>query len=446
MSNPNVLFLVVDSLRYDAVFGESSADTPTIDRLANEGICFTNCFSQGISTAPSMTAMLTGRLPLDYGGHWMLDEDQPTFAETYQENGYTTGAVHSNPYVSARRNFDKGFDHFHEDIVSFEPDRGLEGAPDKLLRLVSRISRILSRTPYTPAGEVNEKMFEFVRSADSPWFLWAQYMDVHGPYLGGDDFSYRNKFRAEWLWRKAAVRSPDEISDVEHEVLRTNYEREIEYLDSALADLLDGLEKAGELDNTAIVFTADHGDEFFEHGRYGHGNLPYDELIHVPLIVLPPEQSEFSKYEEVNTIARCLDIHPTVLDMVDASIPDRHSDRLEGMSLVPSIQGKSPDHSPIVVTEKRVRGTDSFRIGFRTDEWKFIYDGKTEETSLFALDDDPSELTDVSNSFHEVHSEFRERLESRFEQIEETSGASMVQDVETDAAVNERLRALGYRE
>jgi arylsulfatase A-like enzyme len=271
-------------------------------------------------------------------------------------------------------------------------------------------------------------------------------MDVHGPYLGGDDFSYRNKFRAEWLWRKAAVRSPDEISDVEHEVLRTNYEREIEYLDSALADLLDGLEKAGELDNTAIVFTADHGDEFFEHGRYGHGNLPYDELIHVPLIVLPPEQSEFSKYEEVNTIARCLDIHPTVLDMVDASIPDRHSDRLEGMSLVPSIQGKSPDHSPIVVTEKRVRGTDSFRIGFRTDEWKFIYDGKTEETSLFALDDDPSELTDVSNSFHEVHSEFRERLESRFEQIEETSGASMVQDVETDAAVNERLRALGYRE
>jgi arylsulfatase A-like enzyme len=188
----NVLLLAVDSLRADVFFDDNVA-TPTLDRLREEGVTFTNCFSQGISTAPALTAMLTGRLPLDYGGHWYLDDSQPTFAEAFQNNGYTTGAVHSNPYVSERRNFDRGFDFFYEDIVSFEPDTKLEAVSDKLLRILSRASRILSRTPYTTAEEMNERIHEFTSGASLPWFCWAQYMDVHGPYLGGDDFRYRNK-------------------------------------------------------------------------------------------------------------------------------------------------------------------------------------------------------------------------------------------------------------
>jgi len=437
MYNPNILLLVVDSLRYDVTSGDWHTSTPTIDRLTDEGLTFTNCFSQGISTAPAMTAMLTGRLPLDYGGHWYLDDDQPTFAEAFNENGYTTGAVHSNPYVSAHRNFDRGFDNFEEDVVAFEPDRGLEGAPDKLLRLASRASRILSRTPYTPAEKVNERILSFVDDVEpgSPWFLWTQYMDVHGPYLGGDDFSYRNKFRAEWLWRKAAVRNPDAITDAEHEELRENYRREVEYVDRAIGNLLDELETRGELQNTIVVLTADHGDEFYEHGWYGHGNLPYDELIHVPLAIrVPdgfdddPDRATLPRGKTVDDLVRSLDILPTVLDAIGADLSERHRQRLAGESLLPVIRGER-EEPPVVVTEKRRRREDALRIGFRTTDWKFLYDGEIDETFLYDIADDPAESADVSGRYPEATARFRERLESRFSQIKETSATVTVPDV-----------------
>jgi len=442
----NVLFLVVDSLRFDAAFGDGSTTTPTLDRLRNEGITCTNCFSQGISTAPAMTAMLTGRHPLDYGGHWYLEEGQSTFAEAFQNHDYRTGASHSNPYLSARRNFDRGFDQFEEDVVAFEPDEGLEGTPEKLLRLASRVSRILGRTPYTPAKEVNEKMLEFVDDSDQPWFLWTQYMDVHGPYLGGDDFTYRNKFRAEWLWRKAAVRDPDTIADAEDEELRRKYELEVEYVDEAIGTLLAELESRNTLDDTYVVLTADHGDEFYEHGRYGHGNLPYDELTHVPLVIRPPAESDLPRGETVDELARCMDILPTVLDSVGADVSDRHRDRLAGESLLPLIHGDGRDETPTVITEKRVRGEEALRIGFRTERWKYLYDGVDDERFLYDLDSDPRESTNVSERQSDVTAEFEERLQERLERIERTSENVTVPDLETDAGVEERLRALGYRE
>jgi len=445
-SKPNVLLVVIDSLRYDAVFGDTGTETPTMDRLAREGVTFSRCFSQGISTAPAMTAMLTGRLPLDYGGHWHLDEDQPTFAEAFHENGYTTGAIHSNPYVSARRNFDRGFDVFHEDVVSFEPDEGLERAPDKLLRLASRASRILSRTPYTPAEDVNDTILKFIAQASAPWFCWTQYMDVHGPYLGGDDFSYRNKFRAEWLWRKAAVRDADAISEEEAAELRRNYRSEVEYLDDQIGTLLDALETRGDIENTLVIVTADHGDEFYEHGQYGHGNLPYDEVTHVPLVMRFPASVDLPRGETVDELVRCLDILPTTLNSVDATLPNRHRERLIGESLLPLVHDDKRDETPTVVTEKRVRGEDHLRIGFRTTEWKFLYDGTTNDQLLYDLKADPDETTDVSSEHPNVREMFEERLRDRLDRIEATSENVTIPDLETDAGVEERLKALGYRE
>lgn len=445
MGNPNVLFLVVDSLRFDIAVGDWESRTPHIDRLVDDGTLFTNCFSQGISTAPAMTAMLTGRHPLDYGGHWYLGDDQQTFPQAFQQNGYRTGAIHSNPYVSARRNFDRGFDHFEEDVVTFEPDEGLEAAPEKLLRIASRLSRILSRTPYTPAEDVNEGMLSFVADSDSPWFLWTQYMDVHGPYLGGDDFRYRNKFRAEWLWRKAAVRDPDSISPSEQQELQENYRREVEYLDGAIGDLLDELDSNGQLSDTFVVLTADHGDEFDEHGRFGHGNLPYDELTHVPLVIRPPEGSDLPTGETRDELVRCMDILPTVLDAVDADVPDEHRSRLAGETLLPLIKGNGRGDDPLVVTEKRVKGEDDLRIGLRTADWKFIYDGSADERYLFDLESDPAEKENVLDANPDTAREFENHFHERLDRIEATSEDVEIPDLETDAGVEQRLKALGYR-
>lgn len=439
----NVLFLVVDSLRYDAVANDKF-DTPSLDKLAEEGVSFLRCFAQGISTAPSMTAMLTGRYPLDYGGHWYLESDQPTMAEQFQRNGYSTGAIHSNPNVSRVRNFDRGFDTFEENILPYDPDDLVNNAPDSLLRYANKAARILRRTPYLPAEKVNHRLTEWITTTDDPWFLWTQYMDVHGPYLPGDDVGYRNKFRAERLWRKAAVNAPDKITPDEHDELWTNYSKEVKYLDQEIGNFLDALEERGELEETAVVIVGDHGDEFHEHGLYGHKNLPYDELTRVPLLFRFPDSSPIEQPMTVDTMVRTIDILPTLLDIVDADYSTEMAERLEGESLLPVIEGESPSYDA-VVTEKEVRGEDYLRIGFRTDSWKYLYDGKTDEQYLYYLADDPEEANNVADQHPETVERFVARLNERFERVEETSEDVEVPDIKDDEGVEERLRALGYK-
>jgi len=440
---PNVLFLVVDSLRYDAVHGDE-IETPTFDRLDAEGGTFTQCFAQGISTAPSMTSMLTGRYPLDYGGHWYLEEGQPTMAEQFHRNGYTTGAIHSNPNVSRLRNFHRGFDTFEENILPYDPDGLVAAAPDKLLLYANKLVRILQRTPYSPAERVNARMQEWASDATDPWFLWTQYMDVHGPYLPGDDFTYRNKVRAERLWRKAAVNAPEKVTDAEHEELRRNYRLEVEYLDREIGSFLDALEARGELEDTIVIVVGDHGDEFMEHGRYGHGNLPYDELTHVPLLVRFPDWADVDQPIEVDNLVRTVDILPTMLDLADADISESMRERMVGESLLPVIEGAEPSYD-VVVTEKEMRGEDHLRFGFRTDEWKFMYDGKSDETFLYHLPEDSGETTDVSDTYPDRVDEFEALLTDRLERIEQTSEGVTVPEIEEDTAVEERLEALGYK-
>lgn len=439
----NVLFLVVDSLRYD-VIAEDIVETPTFDTLAEEGVEFTNCYAQGISTAPSMTAMLTGRYPLDYNGHWFLEDEQPTMAEQFQRNGYTTGAIHSNPNVSRLRNFHHGFDTFEENILPFEPEGLVSNAPDDLIRYANKIARILSKTPYLPAEKANRPLAQWINSTSEPWFLWTQYMDVHGPYLPGDDFTYRNKFRAEKLWRKAAVNAPESIKSDEHDELWENYLKEVRYLDREIGSFLDTLSDQGDLKNTAVVIVGDHGDEFAEHGLYGHGNLPYDELTHVPLIMRFPNPSPIEQPAEIDTLVRTIDILPTMLDITDADLSDEMEHRMQGESLRPVIAGGDPiyDH---ILTEKEMRGEDYLRFGFRTIEWKYLYDEKTGEHYLYDLQTDPEEQVNVADEHPSIIDDFELLLNDRFESIEETSAGITTPDVNDDYGMEERLEALGYK-
>lgn len=442
---PNVLLLVADSLRYDAVFGSGSAKTSTLDALAAKGTTFEWCLSQGISTAPAMTAMHTGRYPLDYGGHWYLADDQPTMAEQFRANGYETAAIHSNPNVSRLRNFDKGFETFDENFAPSVGGRVVETLPDAAIRSLSKVARILRRTPYRPADEVNGQLATWINTADEPWFCWTQYMDTHGPYLPGDDFSFRNKLRAERLWRKAAVSAPKEVNDAEHRELRRNYELEVEYLDAAIGRFLDRLASAGNLANTIVVFVGDHGDEFREHGHYGHKNLPYDELVRVPAIIRWPNELSRDALGRITTPARAMDLLPTVLDVLGADLTDDMSGRMEAESLLPVMQGQDPSYD-IIVTEKEMRDEEALRFGFRDDRWTYLYDGRDDEEFLYDRDADPNEQHDVVRQHPEVRERFQTVLETRLERIGATDSGVDHPDVNETAAVQERLRALGYKE
>jgi arylsulfatase A-like enzyme len=441
---PNVLFLVADFLRYASLFGNDAIETSTINRLAEDGVVFTKCFSQGIFTAPAMTAMLTGRYPLDYGGHWYIGDDQPTMAQQFRENGYTTAAIHSNPNVSRLRNFHRGFDTFDENILPYIPNTFVNNTPDQLLRYANKFARLFRQTPYLPVEKVNQNLVDWIRSTEEPWFLWTQYMDVHGPYLPGNDFNYWNKFRAERLWRKAAVNAADDITPEEHDELWTNYGKEVEYLDQGIGAFLDRLADLGVLEDTIVIIVGDHGDEFYEHGRYGHGNLPFDELTHVPLIICFPDWIDIDQQMEIDSLVRTIDILPTILDLVDAELSEEMEKRMEGKSLIPVLRGNKPDYD-VVVTEKEMRGEDHLRFGFRTTDWKYLYDGTADERHLFDLADDPGNTTGVAGEFPKTDERCRGRLGDRLDRIGRTSADVEIPDVETDENVEERLRALGYK-
>ena len=434
-SPPNVLLLVVDSLRYDIIFGEWTSETPTIDRLANEGLRCSQCISQGVSTAPAMTALLTGRYPLSYSGHWGLADDEPTVAWGFKEGGYDTAAVHSNPYVSAARNFDRGFDRFIEDVTTFEPDRTLASRSDRIYRVANRIGRVVRKRPYTPAEKTTTLVIDEIDRMDAPWFAWGQYMDAHGPYLSSRNPSYREKLQAERLWRKAAVTAPGEITSAEHEELADAYRREVEAVDAAIGDLCDALEARGLLEETVVVVTADHGEEFGEHGRYGHGNQPYEELVRVPLVIRAPGADLPSRYARQ---VRLIDLGPTLFDLAGCDSPEALRSRFTGDTI------REEGERDIAVTEKRYRETESYHVAFRTPRWKFIHDTRKGTTRLFDLGDDPGERTDVIDREVEVCDRFETRLDLRRPLIEETIQGKSGRV--PDPAIESRLKALGYRE
>jgi len=269
-------------------------------------------------------------------------------------------------------------------------------------------------------------------------------MDVHGPYLPGDDFTYRNKYRAEKLWRKAAVNSPEEITPEEHDELWQNYRKEVEYLDREIGSFLDTLSDRGNLENTAVIIVGDHGDEFAEHELYGHGNLPYDELTHVPLLIQFPDAANIEQPQEVDSLVRTIDILPTMLDLGDADLTQPMQERMEGESLLPTFDGSKPTYD-MIVTEKEMRGEEYLRFGFRTEQWKYLYDGKTDDTYLYNLDDDSKETTNVVDAHPEVVTNFEKQLDERLETIEQTSEGITIPEIEDDQGVEQRLEALGYK-
>ena len=450
MGKSNTLLIVIDALRADHVTyagDELDSLTPNLLSLAQECVVFKNCLAQGISTAPSMTSLLTSTYPLDYGGHWYLVDSRKTIAEMLRENGYDTAAIHSNPNVSRIRNFHKGFDKFDESLLPGYFGWLLDRLPARFLQLGNKFFRMLQRQPYLPAHDLNQKILRWIEQASSPFFVWTQYMDVHGPYLSHRGNPYLDKLRAEILYQKA-MKNPGGITPKEKETLRESYKAEVRYVDQQLGALVNELKRSGMWDEMLVIVTADHGDEFGEHGLFGHKNNPHEELVKVPLLIKFPISFNSKPGTFVEQPVRLLDLLPTILD-VNGLVPEESIQRqIEGQSLVPLAQteGATTKFLNYVIIEKEVKGSDKLRIGIRTEEWKFIFDGENQVQELYHLAKDPNEQHNVFWDYPRMADEFEEILHERLSQIAERSANVRVPNVVESKEVEDRLRALGYIE
>jgi arylsulfatase A-like enzyme len=416
---PDVLLLVVDTLRADRLgaLGYGKPTTPGLDALAAEGVLFRNAVAPSTWTKPSMSALFAGRYPSELGlagpatselekATAVLPESVELLAERFARGGYRTAAVLQQVHLAPRWGFARGFEEF-------------------------------ARRQEWDAFGLNARARQLLDAKDPrPLFLWVHYFDVHWPYVKQPARLPKDLFGPRQLAIPARMSMKEFVARMRERPdpgtvarLANRYDAEVRYVDDAMAALVEHLRASGRLDHTVVVVTADHGEQFLEHGEFGHGNLPYDEEARVPLVVRAPERFGFRPGERV-TPASLLDLAPTLAELAGLP-PDREA---RGESLVPVLAGRErPDR--VVVTQSdrawAARGVRHKVIAFE--------DGRRE---YYRLDEDPGEQRDLAAACDAACAALTERLTALREALGRGEKPSTGQPL-TEAEIEE-LRSLGY--
>lgn len=328
---PNVLLIVLDTVRAQnlSLYGYERRTTPELERLAASGIRFERALSTASWTPPSHASMFTGRFPHELLPHWHapLDDTYPTLAEVLAARGYLTAGIVGNvEYTSRESGLARGFARYEDYLVSpaeFVMSSALTQtlvAHNRPLRRLLGWYDILGRKD---AAEVNRHFLRWLdRRDERPFFAFLNYYDAHEPYLPPEPFEERfgsTKARKKPLlnyWKRQATRSEKKkMSPEEIQAELDAYDGTIAFLDQHLGRLFDELRKRGLLQNTLIVVTSDHGEQFGEHGLFAHANSLYRQLLHVPLVIALP--GEVPAGRSLREPVSLRDIPATVLDLVE---------------------------------------------------------------------------------------------------------------------------------
>jgi len=273
-SPPNIVLITVDTMRGDHVgyAGGREGLSPNIDALSRTGVTFTNAHSVSGWTLPSLATILSGRYPRSHGMiTWEGDiKTNVMLAQMLSDNGYDTAGFVSHVMLRKGSGFGKGFDTYDESVLRV-------GNPHK----------VASAKPLTDLA------IEHLRTMKAPFFLWVHYFDPHFDYLAHE--KYRD-FGDATLDR---------------------YDQEIAHTDEHIGRLLDELAALQLLDNTAVVFTADHGEEFGEHGGVYHYTL-FEEVLRVPCVIRAPGLTPRVDDRLVSQV----DFLPTILRLAGLENPD----------------------------------------------------------------------------------------------------------------------------
>lgn len=423
---PNVLLYMVDTLRADHAgrVDVSSVETPAVDRLAREGRVYANTVAPSSWTRASIGSILTGLYPDVHGAqdrNSSLPGHLDTLAELLRAHGYATAAVVANPNVGSFYGFDQGFDTY---LQLFE--RRTPG-------------RIRSGENIVPSDQVNEQVLSWIDSATCPFLLSILTIDPHWPY---DPPAAFDRFGAEYSGPvdtdEFAIKRKD-LTPADRDRLRALYRGEVAFNDASLGMLLERLEAAGHLDDTIVVFTSDHGEEFWEHGGVLHGTTLYDELLRVPLIIRYPKALPAAR---VTSTVSLVDIAPTLLELVgiDAPYP------LDGVSLLHSVPPDRAVYAMLELDGKRSRAISK-------SSWKLIENWRNRTRALFDLERDPGEHENVAADHRErvtaMSAEMTTRLRANRKRREAMQSGNPVESVnQADLPEDARkaLEALGYIE
>lgn len=402
-TKPNVLLVTIDTLRADHLgsYGRVIAKTPVLDRLAGEGTRFANAISSAPITLPSHASMMTGLYPPAHGvrdnGAYALGQDAKTLAERLKDQGYETHAFVSAIVLHRRYMLNQGFDTYDDDLW---------GETDPKMFMIRE----------RQANKTIDKVLEWLtnwgrvdKAKRVPFFSWVHLFDPHQPYRAPQ-------------WARAATLTP--------------YDAEIAFVDSQLKRLFDALRESGELDNTLVIVTADHGESLGEHEEKTHAIFVYDATLHVPLIMrLPGVIPENNVYEGP---VRHVDLVPTILDVLGQP----WEKVTQGVSLIPLIHkwwGTVPlaQYSESLLSEVGFGMAPLYSI--RQDGFKYI---RAPRPELYDLGSDPQELTNLYPSKDNRHIDLERALDAVMKQSTQYAVASTDNPMSRETI--DALQSLGY--
>lgn len=435
-SRPNVVLIVMDTLRADRLHATRNGRPvmPFLSRMANEGTWYAHAIAPCSWTKPTMASVLTGLYPQRHGVIYSARMEDPanptsdrlaealtTLPELLRDEGYDTWAFQTNANLTAPLGFAQGF------------------APEDYL--FANGAR---------ADQVTDAAIEALPQQESPFFLYAHYMDPHAPYtpaqgmedalgpmpelpeydrkLLDDDeqfMAYYNDQVKTALGLQAQHGIPD-LSDAGKEAVRHRYDLECLAMDRAIERLVNAIRTAHP--NTLFVFLSDHGEEFWERGGMGHGTTLYQEQVHVPLIVVGPR---IPARRIIYTVS-LLDLLPKLARRL----------QLDGADLDGAPLGPAAGLRPAFTFSKGpwpALGVDV--AGVVDGGHSYLLDRRNDEAGLFSLSADPGETRNMALQWAAIAEKLREQLETHLSAFEADPNQAVHP---LDDASLERLKALGY--
>lgn len=320
LQSPDVLLISIEAWRADAgPGGQMGLPLPAMERLAAEGLYFSQHVSTSSWRRPALATLMAGQLPMAHGVDVVasrLDPDRLTLAEQLQERGYVTGALPARGELEAALGFDQGFDW---SIADDRPRGPAQSESGRQLLLPSRVRASWQRARgsvtvpgdlHRPAVEVVEAAQRFIhanRDQGQRYLAWLHFSEPSTPY-----FSYD-------LERVAEPRPGREVPRGEQDAIRALYGEEVAAVDRALGGLLRWLDEEGATADTLVVLVGLTGEELFDHGGWGHGTSLYDEQLLTPLIVRLPG----ARWAGVRIPwqVSLLDVAPTIVALTGAPPP-----------------------------------------------------------------------------------------------------------------------------
>jgi arylsulfatase A-like enzyme len=374
-ARPDVILVSIDSLRFDHLgcYGYAKATSPTIDGLASGGVRCETAVSTTSWTLPAHAAMLSGLFDTSHGvvdNGLGLPEDVRTLAEVLSAAGYRTAGFFGGPYLDPAYGFAKGFDHYESCMSPEVADshRDVTGP-----RTVAAVKAWLDG-----AGAPGDAR---------PLFLFVHLWDVHYDYMPPKEYverfdpGYKGRFDGSDFLRNPAVEPHMAPRDFDH--LLALYDGEIRFTDENLGRILADFDRRGRPAKPLVVVTADHGEEFFEHGGKGHQHSLFEEVVRVPCIVSWP--GHLAAGRVVKDQVRLVDLMPTVLSLV--GIPS--GPPMDGRDVAPLLRGETLEPRPALL-DLLVDGNEV--LGVRTDRSKALLWPKANATLLrYDLRTDPRE-------------------------------------------------------